>query len=98
LLKKYVKINVAISACEFSQVDIGRTIRGVSGALYLQSAIARGNSFFEGYFGAVGHILLVLMSRSCAIKRREPRQAGNRAAISGFALCAAGMPALSRKI
>ena len=36
---------------KISQADIGRTIRGVSGALYLQSAIARGNSFFEGYFG-----------------------------------------------
>ncbi len=29
--------------------DVGRTSRGVSGALYLQSAVARVNSLFEGY-------------------------------------------------
>lgn len=38
--------------------DIGRTSRGVSGALYLQSAVARVNSLFEGYRNVLKIILL----------------------------------------
>lgn len=47
-----VACKLSLCQCESMNVsyfDIGRTSRGVSGALYLQSAVARVNSLFEGY-------------------------------------------------
>ena len=47
----YKVSNSNLSAGTFSAcLEIGRTSRGVSGALYLQSAIARANSLFEDWF------------------------------------------------
>ncbi len=47
-----VASETSLYQCESMNIlcfDIGRTSRGVSGALYLQSAVARVNSLFEGY-------------------------------------------------
>ena len=61
----------------------GHTSRGVSGALYLQSAIARVITLPRGRFCVAGTCSKAMRLRSCATEVREPCQAGNRAAISG---------------
>ena len=62
----------------------GRTIRGDSGALYPQSATAGENSRLRVPVVWTARPAGVMRDRSCAMFLREPCQAGNRAALSGF--------------
>ena len=71
------------------------TIRGVSGALYLQSAIAGENASLRVDFGMVSRIMQVLRDRFDAISCCESCQAGNRAALSKVLICAVELPVLS---
>ena len=61
----------------------GRTIRGDSGALHPQSAIAGENSRLRAPVVWSARQVKVMRDRSCAMVLREPCQAGNRAALSG---------------
>ena len=58
------------------------TIRGFSGALYLQSAIAGENAHLRVIIGVASHAVQILRDRFGAISVCEPCQAGNRAALS----------------
>ena len=71
------------------------TVRGVSGALYLQSAIAGENASLRASFGTVSRIVQVLRDRFDAISCCESCQAGNRAALSKVLICAVELPVLS---
>jgi len=58
------------------------TIRGVSGALYPQSAVAGENAFMRADFGMESRIKQMMRNRFGAISVCEPCQAGNRAALN----------------
>ena len=62
----------------------GHTNRGGSGSLYLKSAIAGVDPFFEGETFTNGVASPVLRNGSCAIGHREPCQVGDQAALSGY--------------
>src|ERR1019366_7246648 len=61
----------------------GRARRGVSGALYPQSAIAGSNSPPRGRVAGSAPISAALMAGYCAARAREPRQVRKEAALSG---------------
>ena len=63
-------------------VGHGRTSRGDSGALYLQSAVAGMNPGPPEASCFVSCREAVMINRSCATQHCEPCQAGNRAALS----------------
>jgi len=69
-----------------------RARRGVSGALYPQSAIAESNSCLR--HASVKSVMLqgTMKIGSCAIQNCEPRQVRKEAAVSGTSGCAASQP------
>jgi hypothetical protein len=73
--------NPSLSAINISK-GLGRARRGVSGALYLQSAIAGLNSCNEAFLFRVWLLQVTKTAGSCAMETYEPRQARKGAAVS----------------
>ena len=71
----------------YRAAEQGHTDRGVSGTLYLKSAIAGIMHIMRALFVRSAPFSFVLRNGSRAIAIREPCQVGNQAALSGEAMC-----------
>ena len=71
----------------YRAAEQGHTDRGVSGTLYLKSAIAGIMHTIRALLVRSAPFSFVLRDGSRAIAIREPCQVGNQAALSGEAMC-----------
>ena len=65
-------------------MDVGRARRGVSGALYSQTALARLNSYHRSVRNHLLQFVLVLIVGSYAAKVCELRQIRKKAAVNRY--------------
>ena len=72
---------------QYQAAEQGHTDRGVSGTLYLKSAIAGIMHNIRALYVGTAPFSFVLRNGSRAIAIREPCQVGNQAALSGEAMC-----------